>query len=566
MAANNRCDVRCVDSDQTIDIAFTYSFDTSFKRNFHFKRDKNETLKQTFQRISLNVIKCMKNGNKKQKQTTRDKTETNDLTIELIADDITVSNDSFNRDVWKSGDILKVGDNIFDVYLNAPSVKSIRLAKVIMSSFKVYPIVSLEFCTLSDCKFEWLRQLTKKSENVTKKSCEEWETVGEEGFCYTVRSDDIGYKLKVVCSPTSGRQYEAISENTIDANPGLCPFQERHVFCQTDVSYNCFRILSYNILADIYADSDYSRTVLYPYCPPYALAIDYRKQLLLNEIIGYNADICCLQEVDKYVFNNDLKPILSSLKDKKFRSFFSEKGNTGEGLATFVNENRFEVINTEKVNISNELKTNPIFDNLLHNISANEKLFDRLMARKSIIQVILVRDLQVNDKTLLIGNTHLYFHPDSDHIRLIQSYIYVKYIENLIKVLSEKRPELNVSPILCGDYNSCPEFGVFQLMTNGFVGKDSQDFRSNSDETIDGLDLSHSLSFGSACDEPIYTNYTPFFSGCLDYIFYDKNNLMVSEIIPLPDHQQVSANTALPSIVFPSDHLAIICVLQWKPS
>ena len=46
------------------------------------------------------------------------------------------------------------------------------------------------------------------------------------------------------------------------------------------------RVVSYNILADIYADSDFSRNELFPYCPPYALAIDYRKPLLLKEITG----------------------------------------------------------------------------------------------------------------------------------------------------------------------------------------------------------------------------------------------------------------------------------------
>lgn len=47
-----------------------------------------------------------------------------------------------------------------------------------------------------------------------------------------------------------------------------------------------FRVCSYNILADLYADSDFTRTVLHPYCPPYALQIDYRKQLFLKELLG----------------------------------------------------------------------------------------------------------------------------------------------------------------------------------------------------------------------------------------------------------------------------------------
>ena len=50
--------------------------------------------------------------------------------------------------------------------------------------------------------------------------------------------------------------------------------------------YISFRVVSYNILADVYADSDFTRNYLFPYCPSYALAIDYRKQLLLKELMG----------------------------------------------------------------------------------------------------------------------------------------------------------------------------------------------------------------------------------------------------------------------------------------
>jgi 2',5'-phosphodiesterase len=49
--------------------------------------------------------------------------------------------------------------------------------------------------------------------------------------------------------------------------------------------------MSYNILADIYADSDFSKDVLYPYCSSYALDMDYRKQLILKEIIGKHENL-----------------------------------------------------------------------------------------------------------------------------------------------------------------------------------------------------------------------------------------------------------------------------------
>jgi len=48
-----------------------------------------------------------------------------------------------------------------------------------------------------------------------------------------------------------------------------------------------FRVVTYNILADIYADSDFSRDYLFPHCPAEILRIDYRKQLLLKELTGF---------------------------------------------------------------------------------------------------------------------------------------------------------------------------------------------------------------------------------------------------------------------------------------
>jgi len=53
-----------------------------------------------------------------------------------------------------------------------------------------------------------------------------------------------------------------------------------------------FRVVTYNILADIYADSDFSRDYLFCHCPADVLSMDYRKQLLLKELIGvYTIDL-----------------------------------------------------------------------------------------------------------------------------------------------------------------------------------------------------------------------------------------------------------------------------------
>lgn len=92
--------------------------------------------------------------------------------------------------------------------------------------------------------------------------------------------------------------------------------------------------MSYNILSDRYCKQD-----TYEYCPVPYLAINYRKKLLIKEILGYHADIICLQEVDEYVLKNDYSKALS----ENYTFSFNRKGNgSTEGLLMAYRHNKFE--------------------------------------------------------------------------------------------------------------------------------------------------------------------------------------------------------------------------------
>lgn len=67
----------------------------------------------------------------------------------------------------------------------------------------------------------------------------------------------------------------------------------------------------------------------------------------------------------------------------------------------------------------------------------------------------------------------------------------------------------------------------------------------------------------SACGTPQFTNFTVGFQDCLDYIYCEKNKLEVRQVVPLPSLEELTANTAIPSILFPSDHIALITDLKW---
>jgi mRNA deadenylase 3'-5' endonuclease subunit Ccr4 len=76
--------------------------------------------------------------------------------------------------------------------------------------------------------------------------------------------------------------------------------------------------------------------------------------------------------------------------------------------------------------------------------------------------------------------------------------------------------------------------------------------------------ISHPLHMSSAAGFPAFTNYTRDFKMTLDYIFVDTDSLAVTAVAPLPTEEVLSEHVALPSIVFPSDHVSLIVDVDFQ--
>jgi mRNA deadenylase 3'-5' endonuclease subunit Ccr4 len=78
--------------------------------------------------------------------------------------------------------------------------------------------------------------------------------------------------------------------------------------------------------------------------------------------------------------------------------------------------------------------------------------------------------------------------------------------------------------------------------------------------------LTHDMRLISAAGLPEYTNYTRGFKDLLDYIYVQSDHFRVVRVAPFPSTQDLLQFTALPSRVFPSDHLAVAVDLEFiKP-
>ena len=106
---------------------------------------------------------------------------------------------------------------------------------------------------------------------------------------------------------------------------------------------------------------------------------------------------------------------------------------------------------------------------------------------------------------------------------------------------------------------------MLELVRSGRVADTCIDWSSCEGEEIRGLTVEHDLApLDSACGTPKYTNYTEGFKDCLDYIFYSANAMEVSQVVPFPSEEDLAVHKAIPSVVFPSDHVACVADLKIK--
>ena len=138
---------------------------------------------------------------------------------------------------------------------------------------------------------------------------------------------DASCKLLIRCTPFSadGREGEPVTKLSaaIRESPKVTPITRRHLLTPARLARpQAFRVVTYNTLAGVFTVDDYSHNVLYPYCDPAALDIQYRQGRIVHELIGYNADVLCLQEVGTSTFH---KFFLPAMRDKGYEGCHETK-------------------------------------------------------------------------------------------------------------------------------------------------------------------------------------------------------------------------------------------------
>lgn len=430
---------------------------------------------------------------------------------------------------------------------------------------------------------------------------ETWFEVGR-AKTYTPTADDIGNVLKFECVVVDAETKAPVGHaNTILTSrviPAPSPSPRRLISVSgVDVtrhldldgrtpSVGNFTVLSYNILSEIYATND-----VYNYCPTWALSWPYRRQNLLREIVGYRADIVCLQEVQSDHFEEFFSPELDkhgyqALFKRKTAEVFTGNVNTIDGCATFFRRDRFSHV--KKYDVEFNKAAQSLTDAVVPTAQRKTAL-NRLV--KDNVALILVLEAKFGNQAVdnpgkrqlvCVANTHLNVHQDLKDVKIWQ-------VHTLLKGLEKIAASADIPMLVCGDFNSVPGSAPHALLAMGKVDPMHPDLAGDPLNILrPATKLTHQLPLVSAyssfarigaglgfeqqrrrmdpnTNEPLFTNCTRDFIGTLDYIFYSADSLTVESLLELLDEDSLRKDTALPSPEWSSDHIALLAEFRCKP-
>ena len=584
-------------------------------------RKKDEPIAKPLERIRRTVSSaCLGKGGKDERAREAKKSRADNLSLRTDTADLGVTCtmlDQFgepvpettaNSDAWRTGYTLELKYTTKEdqaevrrlkIEENLPACSDLSLPRhIIAGDVPVSPFVSLEFCSSGDCEWSWYAE---------KAGTSEWELIGQGEPEITLPLSVVGKRIKVRCEPGSGGRLgeprDFVSDSPVIEAPSLEFIKSRHATMvqRAAGAPDTLRVMTYNILADVYSKTDYAKEVLYPDIRPEHLSTDYRQQVSLFEISGFESDVICMQEMDSIWFDKFWSP---KLRSKGFGGYFSRKTSKVEGCAMFWREDKLRAVATEEVHIrdlfgDDKWVRDHLGEQAASKIASDRNLGHILRKVSTAAQFALFEAVGgVEEKRVLVVNTHLYFHPGASHVRSLSVAAMLAHAKDLLRA----RGQENWSVLVCGDLNSEPDTAVIEILAKGSVSADHYEWRDcakfawkdkdddnqgfemdedlkyelnaheNAPEACAGFDLGNPFGPLRSSDglRSAFTNYVKGYIGSLDYIFYQGGEMRLEGFAPLPQEKdlcrpedlgpggEVVTQGYLPSQSFPSDHVSLV--------
>ncbi|KAF7455942.1 Endonuclease/Exonuclease/phosphatase family protein [Cryptosporidium felis] len=523
---------------------------------------------------------------------------------------------------------------------NLPFIESIKIRNEIRWGLPIVPNIIITKGNTSDFTFKWYLQYYSTKENIKYEALQwlpsdlvklddnqicDWKlSLSKESLDKIIENiDNYSIILRIILKSENSTFFDTIYRFCQIKKPIERSWREERVnsfnIC-ADFSQNSnitrLKIVTFNILSEICAQTTKALNEMYTNCPRYALHANYRRSLLARELIDLNADVIGLQEVQPCLYDSFIQLIMN---EKGYCGIFNPEL---AGVCTFFKRDKFQLLDSETFLFRKILAEE--YPEMMEQINTKWPDFNEyLLESISTVFQITILEHKVTKDIYLFGNTHFYYHPLGGHVRILQSKLFMDLVDKFILKLKTYFPCRDVFSFLLGDFNTLALSEARNLFINGRITSNSPewlnsvlfkykskegshesnsfdskldnysfpeppenlgfDFETNKcidlfdikiDEKYDYVNISKKDSYERKEDSDSkgfsHTNYYPFtnkvdgFSGQLDYIylvedshFLDKYEITINNYLPFIDEKLLKPMSTLPSPHYPSDHISV---------
>ncbi|CAD2096318.1 carbon catabolite repressor protein 4, putative [Plasmodium vinckei] len=295
-----------------------------------------------------------------------------------------------------------------------------------------------------------------------------------------------------------------------------------------------------------------------------------RRNLLYGYLLNNSLDIICLQEVDSFMINK----INTKFQNLGFAFDFPSNYITPSASSNnccIIYKKDFKLLSKKNFDLNESVQKHFAKYSSESQCEIQDAFLIELKKRQSLATMIIL-ELSTSNTFIGICNCHIHWNPSYPDIKLFHTYLIIKEFYEFIE---NNFPDFPIIPLLLiGDFNSTPLLqsdknlkdhstlsGVYELITTGKLLKSHEHhpavLRKNTTLEIYPdliVDPFKSIFNDVNGKEPLFTNKTKLFSGCIDYIFYKGLVPLSAQIIP----NDIENIESLPTQTYPSDHALLI--------
>lgn len=226
-----------------------------------------------------------------------------------------------------------------------------------------------------------------------------------------------------------------------------------------------------------------------------------------------------------------------------------------DGCAIFFKVDKFKLEDKHLIEFNQLALARP-------SLRKHKDMYNRVMTRDN-ISVAVRLEHKESRQEIILGNVHIHWDPTYKDVKLVQAIMLVEELEKI----ALRHPKAAV--ILCGDFNSLPDSGVFNFIENGSIGPQHADFMGHTYEPYSNEGASHTVNLKSAYSlspEPLsFSNFTASFEGVIDYVFFRPGTLSVTGLLGSVPSEYTKQLVGLPSQHFSSDHISLLVEFRLEP-